>query len=146
MDPATLNRLEMGKRSPNLKTLERLADALGVEVVDFFPKAEAVSLESWLKERCGHCYLAMSSEELAQFIEDAEDLDEQLERRLLLREEIDVVWAERVKFPATEPRNIAGVPFDEIHTRWIRTLFVAVELRQISMEDAAREVQELVLA
>jgi len=146
MDPATLNRLEMGKRSPNLKTLERLADALGVEVVDFFPKAEAVSLERWLKEKCGHSHLAMNFEELAQFIEDAEDLDEQLERRLLLREEIDVVWAERVKFPATEPRNIAGVPFDEIHTRWIRTLFVAVELRQISMEDAAREVQELVLA
>jgi hypothetical protein len=88
----------------------------------------------------------MSFDGLRRFIEDAEDLDEQLERRLLLREEIDVVWAERVKFPATEPRNIAGVPFDEIHTRWIRTLFVAVELRQISMEDAAREVQELVLA
>jgi len=146
MDPATLNRLEMGKRSPNLKTLERLADALGVEVVDFFPKAEAVSLERWLSDRCGHAYLAMSSEELARFIEDAENLDEQLERRQLLREEIDVVWAERTKFPATEQRNIGNVPFDEIHTRWIRTLFVAVELRQISMEDAAREVQELVLA
>ena len=146
MDPATLNRLEMGKASPNLKTLERLADALGVEVRDFFPKAKAVSLTQWLEERCGHSLLAMSFDGLRRFIEDAEDLDEQLERRLLLREEIDVVWAERVKFPATEPRNIAGVPFDEIHTRWIRTLFVAVELRQISMEDAAREVQELVLA
>jgi len=146
MDPATLNRLEMGKANPNLKTLERLADALGVEVGDFFPKAEAVSLEQWLEERCGHSYLAMSSEELARFVEDAEDLDEQLERRLLLREEIDIVVAERIKFPATEPRNIAGVPFEEIHTRWIRTLFVAVGLRQVSMDEAAREVQELVLA
>jgi len=36
MAPATLNRLEMGKRSPNLKTLERLANALGVEIADFF--------------------------------------------------------------------------------------------------------------
>jgi transcriptional regulator with XRE-family HTH domain len=27
MDPATLNRLEMGKASPNLKTLERLASS-----------------------------------------------------------------------------------------------------------------------
>jgi transcriptional regulator with XRE-family HTH domain len=39
MDPATLNRLEQGKGNPNLKTLERVADALGVEVADFFPKA-----------------------------------------------------------------------------------------------------------
>ena len=146
MDPATLNRLEMGKANPNLKTLERLADALGVEVGDFFPKAEAVSLEQWLEERCGHSYLAMSSEELARFVEDAEDLDEQLERRQLLREEIDVVVAERRRFPATERQNIGNVPFEEIHTRWIRTLFVAVGLRQVSMDEAAREVQELVLA
>jgi len=145
MDPATLNRLEMGKANPNLKTLERLADALGVQVVDFFPR-EAVTLERWLADRCGHSYLARSSEELARFIEDAEDLDEQLERRLLLREEIDVVWAERIKFPALERRNIAGVPFEEIHTRWIRTLFVAVGLHRISPEEAAREVGELVLA
>jgi transcriptional regulator with XRE-family HTH domain len=41
MNPATLNRIEMGKASPNLKTLERLADALGVEVGDFFPKFQA---------------------------------------------------------------------------------------------------------
>jgi transcriptional regulator with XRE-family HTH domain len=40
MDPATLNRLEQGKGNPNLKTLERVADALGVEVADFFPKAQ----------------------------------------------------------------------------------------------------------
>jgi transcriptional regulator with XRE-family HTH domain len=146
MDPATLNRLEMGKANPNLKTLERLADALGVEVVEFFPKAEAVSLEQWLEERCGHSYLAMSFEELGQFIKDAEDLDEQLERRQLLREEIDVVVAERIKFPALERRNIGNVPFEEIHTRWIRTLLVSVELRIVSPEDATREVQELALA
>src|SRR5215212_4823220 len=39
MDPATLNRLERGTGNPNLKTLERVADALGAEVADFFPKA-----------------------------------------------------------------------------------------------------------
>jgi transcriptional regulator with XRE-family HTH domain len=38
MDPATLNRLERGTGNPNLKTLERVADALGVEAADFFPK------------------------------------------------------------------------------------------------------------
>jgi transcriptional regulator with XRE-family HTH domain len=45
MDPATLNRLERGTGNPNLKTLERVADALGVEVADFFPKARSSSLE-----------------------------------------------------------------------------------------------------
>ncbi len=143
VDQATISMAESGKRRPHLETLDSLADALGVEVGDFFQK---VSLEQWLEDRCGHAYLAMSSEELARFVEDAEDLDEQLERRLLLREEIDVVWAERKRFPATEQRNIAGVPFEQIHTRWIRTLFVAVGLRQVSPEDATREVQELVLA
>jgi len=143
VDQATISMAESGKRRPHLETLDSLAAALGVEVGNFFPK---VSLEQWLQERCGHSYLAMNSEELARFVEDAEDLDEQLERRLLLREEIDVVWAERKRFPATEQRNIAGVPFEQIHTRWIRTLFVAVGLQRMTPEDAEREVQELVLA
>jgi len=43
MDPATLNRLERGTGNPNLKTLERVADALGVEVADFFPKGASLS-------------------------------------------------------------------------------------------------------
>ena len=143
VDQATISMAESGKRRPHLETLDSLADALGVEVGDFFQK---VSLEQWLQERIGHSYLAMSSEELARFVEDAEDLDEQLERRLLLREEIDVVWAERKRFPATEQRNIAGVPFEQIHTRWIRTLFVAVGLQRMTPEDAELEVQELALA
>jgi len=39
MDPATLNRLERGTGNPNLKTLERVADALEVGVADLLPKA-----------------------------------------------------------------------------------------------------------
>ena len=147
VDQATISMVESGKRRPHLETLDSLADALGVEVGDFFPKAkEAVSLEQWLEDRCGHSYLAMSLEGLQQFIEDAEDLDEQLERRQLLREEIDFVVAERRRFPATEQRNIGNVPFEEIHTRWIRTLLVSVKLRIVSPEDAEREVQEFALA
>jgi transcriptional regulator with XRE-family HTH domain len=143
---ATITRVERNQVEPQAGTLRKLAEALGVEVRDFFPDARAVSLEQWLEERCGHAYLAGSFEELRRFIEDAEDLDAQVERRQLLREEIDAVVAERVKFPATEPRNIAGVPFEEIHTRWIRTLLVSVKLRIVSLEEAEREVEELVLA
>lgn len=43
MDPATLNRLEQGKGNPNLRTLERVADALGVEVADFSRKRSPTS-------------------------------------------------------------------------------------------------------
>jgi transcriptional regulator with XRE-family HTH domain len=50
MDPATLNRLERGTGNPNLKTLERVAGALGVEVADFFPKAIAPSPEASFDE------------------------------------------------------------------------------------------------
>ena len=44
MDPATLNRIEQGKGNPNLKTLEKLANALEVSVADLLsdsPKVEA---------------------------------------------------------------------------------------------------------
>lgn len=41
MDPATLNRIEQGKGNPNLKTLQRLAATLGVEVSDLLTRAEA---------------------------------------------------------------------------------------------------------
>lgn len=44
MDPATLNRIEQGKGNPNLRTLEKLADALAVSVADLLddsPKVQA---------------------------------------------------------------------------------------------------------
>ncbi len=51
MDPATLNRLERGTGNPNLKTLERVADALEVGVADLLPKAlRRSSLEPTLND------------------------------------------------------------------------------------------------
>jgi transcriptional regulator with XRE-family HTH domain len=38
---SALSQIENGKRSPNLSTLEKIAGALGCEVVDLFPKAQA---------------------------------------------------------------------------------------------------------
>jgi transcriptional regulator with XRE-family HTH domain len=40
VDRATINKIEQGKRSPSIATLESLAQAMGVEVADFFPKAQ----------------------------------------------------------------------------------------------------------
>lgn len=41
INPATVNRIENGERSPTVDTLEKLARALDVEVADFFPKVQA---------------------------------------------------------------------------------------------------------
>ncbi len=41
VNKATINQIERGRRSPNVETLEKLADALGAGVGDFFPKAQA---------------------------------------------------------------------------------------------------------
>jgi transcriptional regulator with XRE-family HTH domain len=40
VNKVTLIRIESGKGNPNIETLEKLADALGVELSDFFPKAQ----------------------------------------------------------------------------------------------------------
>jgi transcriptional regulator with XRE-family HTH domain len=41
VDRATINQVEGGRRSPTISTLDLLATALGAEVADFFPKAQA---------------------------------------------------------------------------------------------------------
>lgn len=41
LNPATVNRIEAGERSPTVATLEKLAAALEVEMSEFFPKAQA---------------------------------------------------------------------------------------------------------
>src|SRR5918994_1657283 len=44
MDPATLNRLERGTGNPNLKTLQRVADALDIGVADLLEDAPPKAL------------------------------------------------------------------------------------------------------
>ncbi len=41
LDPSTVNQLETGTRRANMRTLEKLAGVLDVEVADFFPKDQA---------------------------------------------------------------------------------------------------------
>lgn len=41
VNKATINQIERGKRSPNIETLQKLADGMGREIGDFFPKAQA---------------------------------------------------------------------------------------------------------
>ena len=45
-----VSQIENGKRNPNSATLTKLARALGVEVGDLFPKAEAAEVPLWSDE------------------------------------------------------------------------------------------------
>ncbi len=60
---SAVSQIENGRRSPNVGTLEKIADALGVEVVDLFPKAQA-PLQLDLEERSGAPEQAEKSENL----------------------------------------------------------------------------------
>ncbi len=46
IDRVTLVHLETGKSSPTVETLQKLAGALGVELADFFPKAQSTLFAS----------------------------------------------------------------------------------------------------
>ena len=41
VNKATINQIERGRRSPNVETLEKLVGAMGREIGDLFPKAQA---------------------------------------------------------------------------------------------------------
>src|SRR5215211_8636172 len=46
IDRVTLVHIETGKSSPTVETLKKLAGALGVDVADFFPKAQSTLFPS----------------------------------------------------------------------------------------------------
>jgi transcriptional regulator with XRE-family HTH domain len=51
VNKATINQIERGRRSPNVETLEKLADAMGLEMSDFFPKGQASLFEGQPEQR-----------------------------------------------------------------------------------------------
>ena len=46
IDRVTLVDIEIGKSSPSVETLQKLASALGVEVADFFPRTQGILVPS----------------------------------------------------------------------------------------------------
>ena len=91
----TVSRIESGRRNPHPSTLRKLAEALGVEVRDFFeevettPKAAAPpSLAEWLEERCGHAYLTQSNEALEALFDTAHEAEIPQDAARLLFERI----------------------------------------------------------
>jgi transcriptional regulator with XRE-family HTH domain len=75
MSPSSIYEIEVGRRKPNPSTLRKLANALGVEVIDLLeeeerPKVAAPpSLAEWLEELCGHAYLARLKGELEEMFD-----------------------------------------------------------------------------
>lgn len=51
VDRATINKVEQGKRSPSIETLEKLAAAMNHEMSDFFPKGQASLFEDPAEQR-----------------------------------------------------------------------------------------------
>jgi transcriptional regulator with XRE-family HTH domain len=81
LDPSTVSQIETGARRANTRTLERLAEALGAEVGDLFPKAQAaLPLESdygvLLKER------GFPSEQIAAYLAQSKRDEEFIRRGL----------------------------------------------------------------
>ena len=85
----TISGIESGRHEPRPSTLRKLADALDVEVAEFFeesgrtsPKGSApLSFKAWLEERCGSAYLAMSMEELEALFESLGNTEKGTEKR-----------------------------------------------------------------
>ncbi len=100
MDPATLNRIEQGKANPNLKTIERLADALGVEVADFFPKAQDPLFEA-VEQRRPEWFEAPATEPQAEslgaYLRDMRELAGYSLRGLARASRLDVAFLSRVE-------------------------------------------------
>lgn len=100
VSPSTVYELESGRRIANPSTLSKLAEALNVEIVELLeeddrPKAAAPpSLAEWLKERCGHAYLALTKEEIeVRFDALGEDEAQRRELGLKINDEYNVFVA-----------------------------------------------------
>lgn len=73
IDRATINQAEGGKRSPTIETLEKLADALEVEVADFFPKAQTALPFEVVPPQRGYTFLARLLVDWRYLFEQAAD-------------------------------------------------------------------------
>jgi transcriptional regulator with XRE-family HTH domain len=100
---ATISMIEANHNVPQPNTVRRIAEALGVPPEALTdphweepsPKVRPPhSLETWLRERCGHAYLAKSREEVQELFDRLEDSeseeDERRELGLAINEEYNV--------------------------------------------------------
>lgn len=77
IDPKSLSRIESGVFKPSLDTLYGLAEALGIEMQDFFLKDE-----SWARIQRGYAMEVIASATDVEILEIVSALDEILRRRV----------------------------------------------------------------
>ena len=66
MNHRSIVRLENSYSKPSIETLEKIAAALGVRVIDFF-ETETVKSRSQIVDEINQCIASMSDEELSTF-------------------------------------------------------------------------------
>ena len=66
MNHRSIVRLENSYSKPSIETLEKIAAALGVSVIDFF-ETETVKSRSQIVDEINQCIASMSDEELSTF-------------------------------------------------------------------------------
>jgi transcriptional regulator with XRE-family HTH domain len=112
VNKATINQIERGRRSPNVETLEKLAGAMGREIGDFFPKAQA-SLPLFEDAEDPHSALHALKPLLDYMKQRAKDYEEELEdeNSLYFRNaDIAARWAEGLN---KEARGLSGLLVEE---------------------------------
>jgi transcriptional regulator with XRE-family HTH domain len=111
MAPSAVNQIENGKRSPSASSLNKLAEALGVEVADLFPKAQSPlpledtakpfpgggptlgEIRAFLEEHVGSFWIALPDQEWGNWWRGV-SRDEAIRRNRQIRAEYDLLAAE----------------------------------------------------
>jgi len=111
MSPSAVSQIETGRRSPTAASLEKLAEALEVGVVDLFPKGQPrlPDLFGESREHAKRLLEAMSSEDLAiVFAQDPELADALLRLHELVGEFLSAGPPRRITRAAYEERTAAA--------------------------------------
>ncbi len=153
VSPSSIYEIEVGRRKPNPSTLRKLANALGVEVVDLLeeeerPKAAApLSLAEWLEARCGHAYLALSEEEIEELFEALSGREDEEERK---RELLSAIHAEylataKTRSLPTEERVLVRGHHKGATGKWLLAQTASGQVERIT-ENFERSVTEAIEA
>lgn len=147
LDPSTVNQIETGTRRANMRTLEKIASVLGVEVSDLFPKAEAPlwSDEPVKERRIGYAALTAWAEYLELMLERWGELEWEL-RSLHARSEPDEALAirELQRTLAQTQEFFKGVW--RVARTADRRLFKELDFHSRQLEAAEREAVRLIRA
>ncbi len=121
VSPSQVSLIETGKRNPTATTLKGIADALGVEVGDLFPKVQATLPLDNGEERGNYPYFWMS-DALARLIDgweqsiEAEQVDGRYAHAVAIAA-MDTLGAVNLQGAPGETLRARGVPENEIDER-----------------------------